>query len=71
MKRRYMRFTECACTLGQNAGILVFNFQQLKTPYMDFVDDLGLIDRDIKMFRENKSKYWMEKLNKDIQKRAS
>jgi len=32
---------------------------------MDFVDDLGLIDRDIKMFRNNKSKYWMEKLNKD------
>lgn len=32
---------------------------------MDFVDDLGLIDRDIKLFRENKSKYWMEKLNKD------
>lgn len=32
---------------------------------MDFVDDLGLIDRDIKLFRENKSKYWMEKLSKD------
>lgn len=32
---------------------------------MDFVDDLGLIDRDIQLFRENKSKYWMEKLNKD------
>jgi len=32
---------------------------------MDFVDDLGLIDRDIKMFRENKSKYWMDKLTKD------
>ena len=32
---------------------------------MDFVDDLGLIDHDIKMFRENKDKYWMEKLNKD------
>ena len=32
---------------------------------MDFVDDLGLIDHDIKLFRENKDKYWMERLDKD------
>ena len=32
---------------------------------MDFVDDLGLIDRDIRLFRENKNKFWMEKLTKD------
>ena len=32
---------------------------------MDFVDDLNLIDHDIKNFRENKQKYWLEKMNKD------
>ena len=41
------------------------NFKQLKTPYMDFVDDLELIDRDIRLFRENKHKFWMEKMQKD------
>lgn len=32
---------------------------------MDFVDDLGLIDRDIRLFRENKHKFWMQKMTKD------
>ena len=32
---------------------------------MDFTDDLGLIDRDITLFREDKAKYWMNKNQND------
>ena len=39
--------------------------KQLKTPYMDFTDDLSLIDKDIEQFRSNKDEYWLDKLSRD------